>query len=77
MCCSCVVICTNRCALIFNSLLEGQRLVHPGVQQIFLHVHFMFYLFFICVTVFRNVSSVFNTKSHVCVVLSIPFLLPV
>lgn len=65
-------------ALIFNPLLEGQKLVHPGVQQIFLHVvHFMFYLFFVCVTVFMIVSSVFNTKSHVFVVLSVPFLLPV
>ena len=76
--CSCVIICTNSCALIFNSLLEGLYLVHTGVQQILIYdVHFMFYMFFVCVAVFRNASSMFNTESHVFVVLSIPFLIPV
>jgi len=64
--------------LIFNLLLEGLKLVHTGVQQILWHVvHFVFYMFLVCVAIFGNASSVFNTESHVFVVLSVPFLLPV
>jgi len=67
--CSCVIICSNSCALIFNSLMEGLKLVHTGVQQILHVVHFMFYVFLVCVAVFRNASSMFNTESYVFVVL--------
>ena len=78
MYCSCVIMCTNSCALLFNAVVEGLKLMHAGVRQILLHVvHFVFYVFLVCVAVFRDASSMFNTESHVFVVLAIPFLLPV
>jgi hypothetical protein len=55
------------CVLISNSVLDSLNVVCTRIQQTLLHVvHFVFYMFLLCVTVFRNASVMYSTVICIC-----------